>query len=60
MKLEKKNQMNQTEFSNRVGVSQGTLSELEHNTIIDKKEAFPELIGNASYINTTNLCRRYT
>lgn len=29
--IRKKNQMNQTEFSNRVGVSQGTLSELEQN-----------------------------
>ncbi|WP_341279751.1 helix-turn-helix transcriptional regulator [Paenibacillus sp. FSL H8-0537] len=29
--IRKKNQMNQMEFSNRVGVSQGTLSELEQN-----------------------------
>ena len=30
-KIRKKNQMNQIEFSNRIGVSQGTLSELEQN-----------------------------
>ncbi|XEC94576.1 helix-turn-helix domain-containing protein [Paenibacillus tarimensis] len=29
--VRKKNQMNQTEFSIRVGVSQGTLSELERD-----------------------------
>ncbi|MED1724754.1 helix-turn-helix transcriptional regulator [Brevibacillus parabrevis] len=29
--IRKKNQMNQIEFSNQIGVSQGTLSELEQN-----------------------------
>lgn len=29
--IRKKNEMNQIEFSNRIGVSQGTLSELEKN-----------------------------
>lgn len=29
--VRKNHQMNQTEFSNRIGVSQGTLSELEQN-----------------------------
>lgn len=29
--IRKKNKMNQTEFSNLIGVSQGTLSELEQN-----------------------------
>ncbi|WP_445322377.1 helix-turn-helix transcriptional regulator [Paenibacillus sp. IHBB 10380] len=29
--IRKNNQMNQIEFSNHVGVSQGTLSELEQN-----------------------------
>lgn len=30
-RIRKKNQMNQTEFSHFIGVSQGTLSELEQN-----------------------------
>ena len=42
--VRKNHQMNQTEFSNRIGVSQGTLSELEQNKYNPSLETISAII----------------
>lgn len=50
--IRKNNQMNQTEFANLIGVSQGTLSELEQNKFNPSLETILAII-NGFNVNAT-------